>query len=250
MRKKWILTILLLFAVAITIASMRARVGRGGLAGNKNNAGYDVKNPLSERIGEEIIYDVKLGAIYLGKSSFNYAAQMEVNGRLSNLMVFKTQVAHFVDTERIYSDPQTLLPIIVERDILNWLSKEKITEDYDQANFTVNIRKKTWLGEETESIKKGNPIQNAVLLPHYIRSIPDLNIGYNFMINLPNRSFKITLISIENITIPAGTFKAYRFESTPRQIEVWVSADARRIPLKMQGIGAYGYSLVMKEYKP
>jgi hypothetical protein len=49
------------------------------------------------------------------------------------------------------------------------------------------------------------------------------------------------------VEVPAGTFKAYHFESTPKQIDIWISQDERKIPLKMQGMGAIGYSLVLND---
>jgi hypothetical protein len=67
-------------------------------------------------------------------------------------------------------------------------------------------------------------------------------------VNLPNREFKIELTSIDEVAVPAGTYKAFHFQSLPRQIEIWITADERRIPIKIQGAGIFGYLMVMKEY--
>jgi hypothetical protein len=45
-----------------------------------------------------------------------------------------------------------------------------------------------------------------------------------------------------------GSFRSYRFESTPRQIVIWISADELRLPLKIQGIGIMNYILQLREH--
>jgi hypothetical protein len=97
-------------------------------------------------------------------------------------------------------------------------------------------------------IKKNEPIHNAVLLPYYIRRIPVLETGQIIIANLPTRRLEIKLVSQEEIKVPAGIFQAYHFSSTPKQIDIWISADERRIPVKIEGAGLLGYSVVMKEY--
>jgi len=203
-----------------------------------------------EYFGEKIVYDVRYGALSLGRSQFNSIARVELDGRQLNLLVFETKLNRFSDTEKIYSDPLTTLPVRVERTVLNWLSHEKITEEYDQQGFTVTITKAKGQKQQKTVIKKSGYINNPILLPYYVRNIPRLEVGTSLVANLPNRRFEIRMTAIENIKVPAGTFKAYRFESTPRQIEIWISADARRIPIKIQGTGLFGYLMLMKEYYP
>lgn len=199
-------------------------------------------------IGERIIYDVKLGKLYLGEARFANIANARLNGRILSVMVLETELTRFIDREKIYSDPQTLLPIRVERDILGWFVQEKITEEYDQNNFSVTIIKnKGGILEETV-LKKDSPIHNAVLLPYYVRRIPSLEVGKIIIANLPTRRLEIKLVSLEEIEVPAGTFLTYHFTSVPKEIAIWISADERRLPVKIQGTGIFGYSLVMKEY--
>ncbi len=210
--------------------------------------GEGIKSIQPDYVGEKIIYDVRLGKLYLGKAQFNNLANVQLDGRLLNVMTVETKLTQFTDVEKIYGAPETLLPIRVERDILNWFVREKITEDYDQNNFTVTIIKNKGAGQEKLVIKKDSHIHNVVLLPYYVRRIPRLDVGGIIIANLPTRRLEIKLVSIEDIKVPAGTFKAYHFKSTPKQIEIWISTDVRRIPLKIQGTGLFGYSMVMKEY--
>jgi len=199
--------------------------------------------------GERITYDVRLGMIYLGKAQFNNLPNEQLNGKTLNVMTLETRVTRFTDTEKIYSDIDTFLPARVERDILKLLLREKIIEEYDQIKFAVTITKNSGSKEpEKLVIQKDSPIHNAVLLPYSVRRIPNLEIGKTIIANLPVRRLEIKLVSIEEITVPAGTFKAYHFASTPKQIEIWISADERRIPLKIQSSDLFGYSLVMSGY--
>lgn len=202
---------------------------------------------ITGAIGEEMVYDVMLGKIKIGTSKYSRVQNAVLNGKTLNVMVFETKVARFFDTEKIFTDPQTFLPVVIQRDILNWFIREKITENYDQANYMVKIVKNK---NDAIVFKKTAPIQNAILLPQFIRQIDELKIGMNFQVNLPNKSFVVKLSSIQDVTVPAGTFKAYYFESNPKQIEIWISTDPLRIPVKIQSTANFGYLMVLKEYKP
>ncbi|MFH0913195.1 MAG: DUF3108 domain-containing protein [Candidatus Omnitrophota bacterium] len=232
---------LLLALNFILVAKVRIDKALGG-ASQKTQAN------APSYIGEKITYNVTLGGLRLGKAYFSSIDNAEINGRVLNVMLFETKLARFKDTEKIYSDPQTLLPIRVERDILNWFTREKITEDYDQEKFTVTIIKNKGTRQETMVIKKDGFIHNAILLPYYVRRLPEIDTVKTIIANLPTRRLHITLASTEDVSVPAGTFRAYHFTSTPKQIDIWISADERRIPLKIKGTGAFGYSMEMKEY--
>lgn len=207
-----------------------------------------IKEEIPARIGEKISYDVKLGKVRLGKAKFCYLMNTELNGVSVGLMTFETVLAKFKDLEKIYSDIETFLPLKVERGINVWSKKEDIIEEYNQKEYTLTITKLRGKRKEEVVIKKDGPIHNAILLPYHVRRIPELGLGWIFLAKLPTQEFEIKLISVEDVKVPAGTFKSYRFESTPKRFEIWISADERRIPLKIKGSGGIGYTLVMREY--
>lgn len=208
---------------------------------------YKEKEIKIEGIGEKIAYDIKLGGMTLGKATFEHIESAVLNGKLLSVMVFKTNLPRFKDIEIIYSDPETMLPIKIERDILNFFSREKITELYDQEKFTVTINKQKGGREESILIKKDNFIHNAILLPQYIRYMTKLNLEKTLSANLPTRQYQIKFVSEEEIEVPAGKFKTYHFSSSPKQIEVWLSADQRRIPVKIQSTAVFNYLMVLRE---
>ena len=201
-----------------------------------------------EFLGEKIGYDVRFKGLSIGKAYFSYEAVTKLNGKPALLMTMTTKLARFYDKETIYGDPATFLPMRVERSIVNLLSKEKITEQYDQEKFKVSITKHKGGKTQTLEYQKDAPVQNPILLPHHVRQKADLAVGSRFTVVLPTRTFEIALSNIENVTTPAGTFKAYHFQSCPPQIEIWMTADARKIPVKLRGTGVLGYVMVMEKY--
>lgn len=254
-----LLILIILFAALHVTVSLKVKIekslkgmptlGRLNIPVAVSPAVPEVKEEIIlEGIGEKMIYDVKMGKITLGKSTFTHSNRLELNGKKVHLMIFETKLARFVDTEKIYVDPETLLPVQVERDIVNFFTREKITEKYDAKEFTVNISKTRGGKNENQVIKKDGPIHNAILLPHFVRRAAKLDIGSVLIANLPTSRYELKLVSLENITVPAGTFKTYHFESTPKKIDIWISADSRKIPVKIQSSAAFGYVMVLREY--
>ncbi len=231
-----------------SFSSMMQSIMRTGI--NKAEGKTKKTAKSIERIGERIVYDIRLGRLRVGQSVFNFVSKSYVNGVLLNYMFFETHVPQFTDTEAIYSDPDTFLPVRIERKISKLLARENIVEEYNQKAFTLTITRKKTSGDKQEILQKSRSIQNAILLPHQIRTVPDLHVGQTFAYGLPNYDLLVKLVSIEDVETPAGTFKAYHFESDPKKIEFWIKADDSRIPVKIQGSGAFGYSMVMKEYHP
>ena len=184
------LNIIILIAGLIFL-DMKLRNRQGGPFSALKSAPRE-DDTLYAYLGEKIVYSIKFGGLNLGSARFNYMARAKINGQPAFLMTLETRLSRFRDTKKIYGDPQTLLPIRIERSIINWFSREQIIEDYDQAAYSVTIRKT--VGKKREEplvIKKSGPIQNAIILPHYVRRLPNLGLGTVFSVNLPNREFKI-----------------------------------------------------------
>jgi len=208
------------------------------------------KPKLPDRVGEKIIYDVMLGNLKLGRAVFHYQSKSQLNRIPVNFITFETKLPRFKDNEKIYCDPETFLPLRVEREISSWPKYEKITEVYDQEKFSLHIVKTENGRDQKTDFQKDSVIHNAILLPYSVRQVADPTVGWNFQANLPTQRFLIQLAGIEKLKIVAGTFQAYRFKSTPERFEIWISADEKKIPLKIKGMAGIGYTLVMREYIP
>ena len=194
--------------------------------------------------GESILYLISP----FGRSEYNNLGVVDLNGAKVNLVTFKTKVLLFEDTEKIYSDPESLLPLRIERNISKLWGKEYITEEYDQKKFIMVTRKfkgKKLVKEQI--IQAKGPIHNAITLPFYLRGRSDLKIGWHFIARVPEE-FGLELVSVDKITVPAGKFQAYHFKSIPNKFEIWINKDNPRVPLKIQGKGIFDYALLMKKY--
>ena len=193
--------------------------------------------------GEKIVYLIDP----VGMAEYHDRGVVERDGRELRLATFETKLLGFRDMEKIYTDPQTCLPVRVERDLLLWAKKEYLIEEYDQEQFHLSVKKYNNKKKVKEYFFKAKgPIHNAVLLPFFLRDSSEFRIGWSMEASFP-REFEIQLVSIEEIKVPAGKFWAYHFTSIPHKFEIWISRDPPRVPLKIQGMGALGYTFVMKE---
>ena len=203
---------------------------------------------MPDYTGEQIVYDVKMGAVRIGTSTFHHRQRVAYNGSDAHLVVFTTKAVKIQDTETIWADTKEFLPLRIERDVRMWPKYEQITEVYDQQARSLNITKTAGNRQETSRIVKDGPIHNAILLPYQVRRIPDLAPGWSMKVALPTQEFEIRLKAIDEVNVPAGTFKAFYFESEPKRFEIWVSADDRRIPVKIRGSSGLNYTMAMRSY--
>jgi len=196
--------------------------------------------------GEKIIYAISP----VGSSEYQDKGIVELNNQKVNLVIFHTRTIGLDDTEKIYSQPQDLLPLRVERDIKLPVGQEQIIEEYQPKQFLYIMRKfkSGKQVEEKKFIGDGGPIQNAITLPFYLRKLSSLKIGWSFTARFPDK-FQIKLANIEEVQVPAGKFMAYHFTSSPDKFEIWISQDSRRIPVKIKGLSGLGYSLLMSQYQ-
>ncbi|MBU1044602.1 MAG: DUF3108 domain-containing protein [Candidatus Omnitrophica bacterium] len=184
----------------------------------------------------------------LGVADFSDLGIVKLCGQDVRLHTLKTRIFGFEDTEIIYSDLKTFLPIRIERDVARWLGKERIVEEYDQENFTLTTKKFRGCRQIQESvIENDGPINNAILALYDLRTFPELEIGQSFKANLPTE-FEIKLESIDQLKISKDIFETYHFISVPDKFETWISKDKRRMPLKIKLRIGVGYTLVLKEY--
>jgi len=195
--------------------------------------------------GERIVYAISP----VGRAEYNDLGTTVLAGRTVRLCTFKTRAMKFEDTEKIYSDPDTGMPLRVERNISYWLSKERIIEEYDQKNFILTVTKFV-KGKKHELMvfKTYGPIYNAILLPFSLRQASGLSVGWKATVRFPLK-FAVMLASTKDIETPAGKFEAYHFTSDPNKFEIWISQDALRLPIKIKGAGGLGYTLVMESYQ-
>jgi len=191
----------------------------------------------------------------LGRSEYNNLGMVDLNGVKVNLVTLRTKVLLVDDLEKIYSEPGSLLPLKIERSISKLWGKEYKTEEYDQKKFTVVMRRfkgKKLVKEQI--IKAKGPIQNVILLLFFLRNNPELKVGWNFTVRVPAEfkpelvSIKLELVSIDQITVPAGKFQAYHFKSIPNKFEFWINKNNPQVPLKIKIKSIIDFGVLMKKY--
>ena len=72
------------------------------------------------------------------------------------------------------------------------------------------------------------------------------------MVNLPLvGKYRMEVTKLERVKTPAGRYLAYRIESFPSRIRFWISADERRLPLKIERDDSFftHSSFVMTNFK-
>jgi hypothetical protein len=197
---------------------------------------------MPDYTGEKIFYKISP----FGFSEYEDHGLVQDNGKTLRLVTLKTRAMGVDDLEKIYIDPATLLPVRAERQVELHFSKEYLVEDYSAETASLDIKK--YIGKKLVKeyhFKADGPIQNVVFLPFSLRAIPELKLGQTFYAYFPKK-FKIRLVSVDEIKIPAGRFKAWHFISEPHKFEVWISHDAERVPLEIRVAGGSGYVMVME----
>jgi hypothetical protein len=194
-------------------------------------------------VKEKIVYKISTG----GNAEYNDLGTVVMNGKKVQLVTFRTHIGGLMDGfERIYGEPDTFLPLRIERDVLFFIRKERLIEIYSPKKSSVSIKKYV-NGKFAREFRysKERPVQNAILLRAYLKSVKDLHVGWSTDILIPD-PYTVTLVGIEDVEVPAGKFSAYHFKSEPRKFEMWVTRDADHVPVKLAVTGGYRTTLEMK----
>ena len=216
-----------------------------------NNNSLKAETDIADYAGEKIRYLISP----LGRSEYNNLGMVDLKGIKVNVVTLSYKVLFVDSVEKIYSDPESLLPYKIERTISKLWWKEYVTEEYDQKKFTVAIKKFKGKKLVKEDIVKANgPIQNLILSFFYLRRYPDLKIGWNFTVSVLDEfkfattEFKLELVSIDKISTPAGKFQAYHFKSIPVKFEIWINKNTPQVPLKIKLKSIFDCLISMKKY--
>ena len=188
--------------------------------------------------GESIKYKIIWKRVSIGTAELycNYMPESLEDAPV--FITMKTNTRLFKGEEMIWGDPKDFLPIKVERNVSIAGRHEYIEEKYDQSKGQVCITKKVGSKEELQCIYKQPPIQQVILLVYYFRK-KDFSVGDEYKISLPLMDVVLRVEEKEKINTPMGTFEAYRFSSKPSAFEFWISADKKRIPLRIEKAGLF-----------
>jgi hypothetical protein len=170
-----------------------------------------------------------------------------LDGKEDYLIKFVTKTNNFNDTETIYADIDSFLPIKIERDIRMLGRKIDIVEEYNQEkNFVKIIR--TEGSKTTEQTIKSDSQLNSILCLIYLYRLPgNIELGKTMTINLPLKKIQVKVNVIKDVTVPAGEFDAFILESQPKGYNIWFDTSSSRLPLSIDGAIKFGNARLLLE---
>lgn len=226
--------------VAVGIVPLGHTIEAISVADNK-----DLTPPFKD--GERLTYEVRYNGVKVGRSILTFNGEKDMDGKPIYHITFFTKIPSLKDTEEIYADKNTFLPIEVHRKIKKKIGfSNTVVEKYDQEKFKVDIFSRSKLRSKNFSIQKHAPIHNALLLPYYYRVKESFDENEKIKVTLPTMDFEVMFKGMETIKTPLGEYESYVFTSAPPKFKLWLSADKKRIPLKIKNPGTLGYSLIIK----
>ncbi len=202
--------------------------------------------------GETIRYQIKKLGLKVGDAVLEYRGLIEEEGRQYILLIFTADGFNFYDQEKIYADPQTLLPVRVERDLNIFGNKEKISEYYDQTAFEVRIVKPAKDGNGEEQIlKKQGVIDNLYCFIYRYRSQGVFEVGKILTMSLPTKNVELKIARKADIKIGSESRSSFLMESIPSEYRVWFWDEEARIPLRIDGaVGFAKTQMIFAGYEP
>ncbi|MFC1624011.1 DUF3108 domain-containing protein [Candidatus Omnitrophota bacterium] len=206
-----------------------------------------LKEELPFKKGETLTYEVRYKKVKIGKSILTFHGEVALGDKKVYHVTFFTKIPAFKDTEDLYAEKGTFVPIEVHRSIKKRIGfNDRIEEKYDQENFRVDIKSKSKLRTKSFSIEKDSKIHNAILLTYYCRTIENFEENNPFNVTLPTLDFEVIYGGQDTIETALGEQLAHVFTSDPPKFKLWLSADERRIPLRVENPSTLGYALVIK----
>ena len=200
------------------------------------------------KAGETIVYDVKKFA-KVGEATLIFKGPTTVNNQPAVLIVFTSRGMNFYDEEKIYLDPKTFYPIIVERDLNIWGKKEKIKETYDQAKGTVTVVKMVKGKETTQVLTKAPPIENLYGFIYHYRFQGKFQVGDKLNMRLPTKDVAIKLLQFGKLNVGAQSYDVAFMQSDSKEYNIWFERSGLKIPVRIDGAMGLGKtSMILKKY--
>lgn len=220
------------------------------------------------RVGEKIEYELRYGVISAGKSSLEVHGMAQLNGRqvyhlFSHAKTNRTfdKVFKVRDTNESWMDAEALCSLRFASNLREGGYRKQTQSDFDHAAATFSYVK---AGKDSFDDRSGpiQPfVQDALSALYYIRAI-DLQVGQEHVFSAnsdgKNWPMKVIVKGAENVDLKMGTFHCLLLEpvlagegifKSKGKLEVWVTNDKRKIPVRMRSEVAVGsFTVDMCDY--
>lgn len=251
-----------LVLVAVSMTSMTTRASISAHVGGAPSASATARAPYAVpfAVGERLVYDVKFGAIKVGRGSMEVIDTVSLRGRPAWHTRFRVKGG--IPFYRV----DDVLESWIDRDEFNSLrfvqdieeggkSRERRYEIFpERAVFQEN--------DKPEESSVSQPLDDGSFL-YFIRTIP-LDVGQTYRFDRyfrPDRNPVIVkVLARETIIVPAGTFhtlvlqpviKSKGIFSENGQARIWLSDDANRIMVQMKSRTRIGsLNLYLQSHRP
>lgn len=199
--------------------------------------------------GETIQYDIKKFKMKAGEATLTFHGLVSLEGQGVLLITFTSKGLKFFDDEKIYIDPRTFLPRLVERNLNIFGKKEKISEHYNAKEGTVRVIK-TARGKTTEQvIKRSVPLDNIYCFIFRYRIMGKFTAGENLLIHLPTQDVQFQAQNPRRLQVGGKEVDAYYMQSESAQYRVWFDTGAHKIPLRIDGAVGFGKTaMILRSY--
>jgi len=177
-----------------------------------------------------------------GGRVYRFASTAASNHVLRLLYPVRTRIESVVDAERF-------LPIRYTMQGRQGFQSRSRELHFDQTNHTVQLS----MEGETRNFPTVEAVQDPLSALYYYRMVATMQPGEIIHIPVHDRKrpkeIVVTAGPVESVTTGAGTFQAARLKIKQEEegiflhqgdITVWMSADERRLPVRMEGHVAIG----------
>jgi hypothetical protein len=236
-------------------------VPSGAYAQTSSSAPKHAKVPFAA--GERLEYEVKFGALRVGRAHMEVVALDSLRGRRAWHTAFWVQGGNFLyrvnDVYESWMDAETLSSLRFVQELEEGgKDTERRFEIYPERAVFIQTSKKN--AKEEKSVSQ--PLDDGSFL-YFLRTIP-LTVGQTYDFDRyfrPDRNpVRIRVLRKERIKVPAGTFNAIVVQpviktkgifSENGHAEIWLSDDDRHIMLQLKSKLSFGsLNLYLKSYFP
>ena len=207
----------------------------------------DMKTSFPFKQGETIHYDIKKMGVRAGQATLVFNGPQEREGQKMLLVTFTAKGFQFFDEEKIYLDPKTFYPVVVERNIDMFGKKEKITEAYSKG--LVKILKDEKDNHTEQVLKKDARIDNIYGFIYRYRAQGKFHIGEQHKIHLPTQDVTVKLVGQKELDIAGQKYDSFYVEGKPKKIKLWFANNPEKLPLRIDGALMGKTTMVVRKQK-
>ncbi|MFH1519893.1 MAG: hypothetical protein ABIE75_04925 [Candidatus Omnitrophota bacterium] len=216
------------------------------------NAGYVSGENIGPRFKDQdkLVYEVNFNGIPSGHIEWEYLGQEDINGVTADILLLNSdtkilKLLSLAGKEKVFLDSRTGLPLRVERDIVFFGRKERISETYNQDVGYIRINKSNSQNRE-RVIYQDKPIHNILELLYFFPQDLALTPGKWMSFNLPTQKIKIKMVRERVLKADGKNRDTYFLVGKgARRFNLWLD-KAKKIPLRLEFISLAGKVTILR----